>query len=163
MRFLIGVFSVLHGLVHLFYFGWFINSAIALTLIIVLSACGATSLPGPPTAHEPGQLAEADDVFGAFYAYVPTSVPESPEILVLVHGTPPKDETAEWNAQYYANNWIDFAEKHGYEVPKVLDAFYGDNPGKQNQEMYALQSGALETSFDANFQMLSSPGVGYNF
>jgi pimeloyl-ACP methyl ester carboxylesterase len=90
------------------------TSFIVLTLIIVLSACGSPSLPEPPIAHEPGQLARVEDVFGTFYAYVPTTVAEKPEILVLVHGTPPKSETAEWNAQYYVTNWIDFAEKHGY-------------------------------------------------
>jgi hypothetical protein len=79
--------------------GSIIKGLIVLTLTIVLSACGSTLLPEPPTTHEPGQLTRAEDVFGTFYAYVPTTVPERPEILVLVHGTPPKDETAEWNAQ----------------------------------------------------------------
>ena len=74
----------------------FIKSLIALILIFVLSACGSMPLPEPPTAHEPGQLAKGEDVFGTFYAYVPTSVPETPEILVLVHGTPPKEKTAEF-------------------------------------------------------------------
>ncbi|UCC89607.1 MAG: hypothetical protein JSV81_09925, partial [Anaerolineales bacterium] len=82
--------------------------------ILVLSACGSTIIPEVPTAHEPGQLAKGEDVFGTFYVYVPTTVSEKPQILVLVHGTPPKDETAEWNAEYYATNWIDFAEKFGY-------------------------------------------------
>ena len=102
-----------------------------LILIIVLSACSSSSLPEPPTAHEPGQLARVEDVFGTFYAYVPTTVPEKPEILVLVHGTLPKDETAEWNAQYYATNWIDFAEKHGYIL--IAPAF--------NQEDFSSRRG----------------------
>jgi len=104
---------------------------LVLILTTVLSACGFTPLPEPPTAHEPGQLAEAEDVFGTFYAYVPTSVPETPEILVLVHGTPPKDETAEWNAQYYAANWIDFAEAYGYIL--IAPAF--------NQEDFSSRQG----------------------
>ncbi len=91
-----------------------IKSLFVLILIIILSACGSASLPEPLTAHEPGQLARVEDVFGTFYAYVPMSAPEKPEILVLVHGTPPKNETAEWDAQYYATNWINFAEKYGY-------------------------------------------------
>ena len=91
-----------------------ILSFMVLLLIIVLSACGSTSLPEPPLTQEPGQLARVEDVFGTFYAYVPMTAPEKPEILVLIHGTPPKAETAAWNAQYYLTNWIDFAEKHGY-------------------------------------------------
>jgi pimeloyl-ACP methyl ester carboxylesterase len=87
---------------------------LVLILIVVLSACGSTPLPEPPTAHEPGQLAEGEDLFGTFYAYVPTTAPEKPDILVLVHGTPPKDGTAEANAQFHAMNWIDFAEEQGH-------------------------------------------------
>ena len=83
-------------------------------LSIVLSACGSASLPEPPIAHEPGQLAKGEDVFGTFYTYVPTTVPKKPDILVLVHGTPPENETAEADADYYVTNWIDFAEKNGF-------------------------------------------------
>ena len=60
----------------------------ALMLAIVLSACAA-SLPELSITPEPGQVIEGKDVFGTFYTYVPTTVPENPEILVLVHGTPP--------------------------------------------------------------------------
>ncbi len=42
-----------------------------------------------------------------------------------------------------------YLRSHGYEFPRVLEAHYGDNPGKQRQEMYALHSGAPETSFEA--------------
>jgi pimeloyl-ACP methyl ester carboxylesterase len=108
-----------------------IKSLIALILIIVLSACGSSPLPEPPTSHEPGQLVKGEDVFGTFYAYVPTTVPEKPEVLVLVHGTPPKDETPEWNAQYYATNWIDFSEEYGYIL--IAPAF--------NQEDFSSRRG----------------------
>jgi arylsulfatase A-like enzyme len=41
-----------------------------------------------------------------------------------------------------------YIEDKGLEPPKVLKAMYGDNPGKQNQEMYALQSGDIESNFE---------------
>jgi arylsulfatase A-like enzyme len=41
-----------------------------------------------------------------------------------------------------------YLEQRGYDVPCVLEAHYGDNPGKQGQEMYALQSGSIETTFE---------------
>ncbi|MFO7916585.1 MAG: sulfatase-like hydrolase/transferase [Anaerolineae bacterium] len=41
-----------------------------------------------------------------------------------------------------------YLEEHGYEAPEVLEAFYGSNPGTQGQEIYALQSGAVETTFE---------------
>jgi poly(3-hydroxybutyrate) depolymerase len=94
--------------------GSMIMTCILLTLIIGVSACSSTPLSEPPVALEPGQLTRGEDVFGTFYTYVPTSVPERPEILVLVHGTPPENETAESNAQFYIASWIDFAQEHGY-------------------------------------------------
>ncbi|MCD6520082.1 MAG: sulfatase-like hydrolase/transferase [Anaerolineae bacterium] len=45
-------------------------------------------------------------------------------------------------------HYPEYLKAHGYEPPKVLEAFYGDNAGKLNQEMYALQSGSLETTFE---------------
>ena len=45
-------------------------------------------------------------------------------------------------------HYTEYLRSHGYDPPKVLEAFYGDNPGKQNQEMYALQSGTTETTFE---------------
>ena len=43
----------------------------------------------------------------------------------------------------------DYLREHGYEHPRVLEAHYGDNPGKQDQEMYALQSGTIDQTFEA--------------
>ena len=45
-------------------------------------------------------------------------------------------------------HYENYLKEHGYPVPKVLEAHYGDNPSKQQQEMYALQSGSVETSFE---------------
>ena len=41
-----------------------------------------------------------------------------------------------------------YLRDRGYEIPRVLEAHYGDNLGKQGQEMYALQSGSVEASFE---------------
>jgi len=59
-------------------------------------------------------VAVGEDAFGTFYAYVPTTVPEKPEILVLVHGTPQEGETAESSAEFLVTTWIDFAEEQGF-------------------------------------------------
>lgn len=45
-------------------------------------------------------------------------------------------------------HYENYLKEHGYEAPEALEAHYGDNPGKQQQEMYALQSGTVETSFE---------------
>ncbi|GIK37805.1 MAG: hypothetical protein BroJett011_16380 [Chloroflexota bacterium] len=111
--------------------GSIMTSFLVLLLIIILSACASSSLSEPPIALEPGQLAKGEDEFGIFYTYVPTTVPEKPNILVLIHGTPSEDETAETNAQYYLTAWIDFAEKHGYIL--IAPAF--------NQEDFSSRRG----------------------
>ncbi len=41
-----------------------------------------------------------------------------------------------------------YLRERGYEIPRVLAAHYGDNPGQQGQEIYALQSGRVEQSFE---------------
>jgi arylsulfatase A-like enzyme len=41
-----------------------------------------------------------------------------------------------------------YLTSRGYDAPTVLEAHYGDNPGTQGQEMYALQSGGVEQSFE---------------
>ncbi|MFH1084281.1 MAG: sulfatase-like hydrolase/transferase, partial [Chloroflexota bacterium] len=46
------------------------------------------------------------------------------------------------------SHYADYLKARGIEPPKVVQAFYGDNMGKQNQEMYALQTGDLETTFE---------------
>ena len=45
-------------------------------------------------------------------------------------------------------HYENYLKERGYPVPKVLEAHYGDNPNKQQQEMYALQSGGIETNFE---------------
>jgi poly(3-hydroxybutyrate) depolymerase len=108
-----------------------IKMLMLLILIVLLSACDSISLPGPPTAHEPGQLSKGEDVYGTYFAYVPSIPPDDVEILVLTHGTPPKNETAEWNAQYYATGWINFAKAHGFIL--IAPAF--------NQEDFSSRRG----------------------
>ena len=45
-------------------------------------------------------------------------------------------------------HYPEYLAKHGYAPPRVLEAYYGDNAGKLNQEMYALQTGTVETTFE---------------
>lgn len=111
--------------------GLFITIFIGLIFLVSVSACNTASLPAPPITLEPGQLAQGEDMFGTFYTYTPTTLPDQPEILVLIHGTPPKDETAEQDAEYYVTNWMDFAEKHGYVL--IAPAF--------NQEDFSSRLG----------------------
>ena len=87
---------------------------VVLSLIALLTACGPTPVREPSVALTPGLLAEGEDTFGTFYTYVPTTMPEMPEILVLVHGTPQEGEKAESSAEYLATAWIDFAEEQGF-------------------------------------------------
>lgn len=100
-------------------------SVMILMLATWLSGCGPTPLPEPSTSHEPAELTRVEDIFGVFYAYVPLSTPEEPEIVVLIHGTPAKNKPAEATAQLYTENWLDFAEANGYIL--IVPAFNQEN------------------------------------
>jgi arylsulfatase A-like enzyme len=69
------------------------------------------------------------------------------------YGYPPAEGAIEGlrfgqRARNVPPHYRDYLQERGYDPPKVLHAFYGDNPGMQGQEMYALQSGSVETTFE---------------
>ncbi len=78
-----------------------------------------------------GQLTPCQDRYGIYYSYLPTTLTDQSEILVLVHGTP-IDGSAEENAQLYATTWMDFAEENGLVLiapaftQKNFSSRYGD-------------------------------------
>ena len=51
-----------------------------------------------------------------------------------------------WNTP--VPHYTDYLASRGLEVPTLLSATYGENPNKQSQEMYALHSGDLESTFE---------------
>lgn len=110
---------------------WFLMSIVMLILIHAASACVSEPTTELPVTLEPGQLVNGEDEFGMFYTYVPANMRENAEILVVVHGTPLKDQTEEWNAEYYATSWIDFAEENGFVL--IVPAF--------NQEDFSSRLG----------------------
>lgn len=125
-----------------------LSGCCVLVLAILLASCGGLSVPEPPVVTEPGQLAELQDMFGTFYTYFPTTAPQGPEILVLVHCTPPKDGTAEANAEFYATTWIPFAEEQPYLL--IAPAFnhedfssrYGDQALSGYRGLFGREIGA---------------------
>jgi len=47
-----------------------------------------------------------------------------------------------------AIHYEQYLKQRGYEPPRLLESAFGRNPGMQGQEMYALQSGSIETTFE---------------
>jgi poly(3-hydroxybutyrate) depolymerase len=90
-----------------------VNILIGLIIPVLLLACSSPPVPEVPVSIEPGEVTKGEDQFGSFFSYVPTTVPDEPEFLVIVHGTPFKEETEEWGAEYYLRSWIPFADAHG--------------------------------------------------
>ena len=111
---------------------------IKLLLILFLAAipisCGTKTIPDLTAEYEIGKVTEIEDVYGIFFVYVPKSISSKLDILVLVHGTPAKDESAEETASYYIANWLDFAEKHGTVL--IAPSF--------NQENFSSRKGEIE-------------------
>ncbi len=102
-----------------------IVTTICLLLALIGPSCGIEPVPTAPVARQPGQVTKLDDLFGVFYVYVPTTAPAEPEIVVLVHGTPAKTDTAEATAEYYITHWLNFAEQQGLVL--IAPAFNQEN------------------------------------
>jgi poly(3-hydroxybutyrate) depolymerase len=83
-----------------------------LATFILLAGCSSAQVPAPPVSHELGQIVFAEDTYGGFYSYIPATVSPDTELVVLIHGTPAKEESAEDTAHFYIVNWLEFAEKH---------------------------------------------------
>jgi pimeloyl-ACP methyl ester carboxylesterase len=107
---------------------------LALLTAAIVSSCAAPPLPKVATDHAVGQVTRVEDVYGTFYAYVPKTAPQEPDILVLVHGTPAKDEEAEATANYYLVSWLDFSDEQG--VVLIAPTF--------NQGDFSSRKGELE-------------------
>ena len=97
---------------------------IVLMACISLSSCKPKEISPLSVDYERGQISEGSDVYGIFYSYVPISLAEESEILVLIHGTP-KDLSPEETAEFYISSWKDFAEKHSYIL--IAPGFNQDN------------------------------------
>jgi pimeloyl-ACP methyl ester carboxylesterase len=84
-----------------------------------------------PTSLDPdllsGQIASVVKPHGTYHFYLPTSLTASPDIIVLVHGTPAANETAAEDARFYIENWITVAEKQGAIL--IAPAFDQENFG----------------------------------
>ena len=104
---------------------------VLLATLILLTACGPAQLPTPPVSHELGKIVFAEDTYGGFYSYVPTTVSADTQLVALIHGTPAKEESAEETAHYYIVNWLEFAEKH--DLILIVPAF--------NQEDFSSREG----------------------
>jgi len=69
-------------------------------LLISLSCCIPFPSQETPAVQKHGQVAELEDQYGIYYIYILETITDVPKIVLLVHGTPAKAETAEETAQY---------------------------------------------------------------
>ena len=90
-----------------------LTSIIMMMVSMSLSSCDSDVPPTLSTKIELGQIAKGIDVYGTYYFYIPTTLSENTESLVLVRGTP-KDGTTEENAEFYVKSWKVFAEEHEF-------------------------------------------------
>jgi len=106
---------------------------ITLIVVIFLTGCGANKLEVTPTPIPRGQVVTLQEAAGAYHIYIPATLMASPDIVVLVHGTPDKNETALEVARYYLENWITVADEKG--VILIAPAFdqlnFSSKDGKQ--------------------------------
>ncbi|MBI9045535.1 MAG: hypothetical protein JEZ06_13685 [Anaerolineaceae bacterium] len=127
----------------------YIVHLLLLILFIFLASCNTKRETILSIEYEPDQITMGRDVFGVFYTYVPTTLTEQTEILVLVHGTP-KDLSPEENAELYIDIWDEFAEENNYIL--IAPAFdqenfssrYGDHALSGYRGLFGREIGADE-------------------
>lgn len=120
---------------------------IASTLLLIaalVTACGGSPTPSPtplPPEPQPGMVEVVPGTHGSHVRYVPAALaapapsapPSPPPIVVLAHGTPADDETAEKAARYYVEHWKTWAEAHGALL--IAPAFDQANFGSHEVDM----------------------------
>ena len=122
----------------------------AVLLLSLLSLSCISCSTGMSVIYNPGEIVKVQGEYGYFYVYIPTILPDDPDILVLVHGTPPKDGTSEASASFYAASWIDFAEDQGYILiaptfnQQDFSSRYGDRALSGYRGLFGREIGADE-------------------
>lgn len=88
-------------------------SCIIILISILLYGCRKLPHPTYIPAYESGRVSSINDTFGTYFLYVPKTVRPKNNILVLIHGTPGRDEWEVETARYYIESWVGFAEENG--------------------------------------------------
>lgn len=89
--------------------------------------------PSPPDADiPPGKISSFQDDYGRYFLYLPTTLSNPTQTLVVIHGTPAKDLSAGETAFYYAEHWAPFAEENGWLliVPAFNQADFSSRKGE---------------------------------
>ena len=107
------------------------------TVVSPYSTSEISSIPfitsGPPNQYlSPGEIFGFQDTYGTYFLYRPTNISDLPKTLVVIHGTPAKDLSAEETAFYYAQHWAPFAEEQGWLllVPAFNQADFSSRKGE---------------------------------
>ena len=105
---------------------------VLILLSLFLTGCEASLTEHPRPTFTPGEITENQDTYGTYYLYLPTTLSDPPQSLVVIHGTPAKDLTAGETALYYAQNWAPFAEEMGWLllVPAFNQADFSSRKGE---------------------------------
>jgi pimeloyl-ACP methyl ester carboxylesterase len=106
---------------------------VILLLATSLVGCESKFTPELRADYRIGETVTVEDVYGVFFVYAPTSMPSKPDLLVLIHGTPGENLSAEETARYYIEHWIDFAEEEG--VLLIAPAFDHENFSSRKGEI----------------------------
>ena len=141
IKYLFPIHTIKHSTIFLF---------LLLAVSLLCCACAGSSLAQQLTEQNPGEVTLLHDKYGQFYAYVPNPIPSQLQVLVVIHGTPQKWDSAEFTDHYYAQAWSDFAQDHGLIL--IVPAFtqedfssrYGDHALNGYRGLFGREIGADE-------------------
>lgn len=111
-----------------------LKRTLLLCLLIGLQACDSQSSNDINPTYAQGEIVEIYDTYGIFFFYVPDEIETLTDIVVIIHGTPVKNKSAEETALSYIERWVSFADEHG--VVLIAPSF--------NEENFSSKHGELE-------------------
>lgn len=90
----------------------------SLLVVLVAGLIFVLERESPPETQQ-GRITPVHAEHGSYLQYIPSTVEPTPEIVILVHGTPDEGKSAFDMAEIYIEQWTDFAEETGIIVLSV--------------------------------------------
>lgn len=120
------------------------------------------SAESPDAVLIPGEISGFQDTYGPYFLYRPAHLSNPPQTLVVIHGTPAKDQAAGETAFYYAQHWAPFAEENGWLllVPAFNQADFSSRRGEISDALTGYR-GLFGREIGADDWVLRLLGLGW--
>ncbi len=115
----------------------FTPDTVSKLLSLLLAACLLVGCD-PRVEITKGEITTISDDYGTYHIYLPVIMDESPDVVVIVHGTPDVQHKAKDIARIYIERWVPVAEERGVIV--ISPAFDQENFGGKDGPLGGYRS-----------------------